>query len=528
MAVNEVVNVVYRAGLNNHQPDVQAAINQAILKTKEGKSVEVRFPKGSYFHDGLEKYFINVKGANNLIINGNGSKVDILRFNLGFATTTNSKNVVIMGFEVDYPKERTFLEGKITALDSKTNKIEVVLERTSPTYDDAYVKKGIAHMCLLDPVVNGRLKSGAGSFFRFQRDSTQKTGERMYTLKAAAKLSTDFKVGDRFVDFLRNGGATSMCFAQAIENLTFYDITSYGTSGGHYVVLASSILNVLRCNALIKDGRWFGGNADGVHCRGLKIGPWVEGCKFSGIGDDAIALYSRPMVALGPARESNLVLKSEFYDLEQGDEIALFNPLKGEIILETKVKSLDNNRKVILEKLLINPLRTGVSIVEDDQIWNRSKSCGDFVVRNNTFENIRRYGTVFRAKGGIVENNTYQGTSSSAIMSCNEPQYPNGLFCSDIIIISNKIKDYNFSTRSYAAITLALHGRYGNAMSFGPRNILLQNNQIEFNGQVALQAESAQNLALKRNRINDRMLDYADMKWVLFKNTQLVNWISEK
>ncbi len=45
------------------------------------------------------------------------------------------------------------------------------------------------------------------------------------------------------------------------------------------------------------------------------------------------------MVALGPARESDLVLKSEFYDLEQGDEIALFNPLKGEIILETKVKS---------------------------------------------------------------------------------------------------------------------------------------------------------------------------------------------
>ena len=69
-----------------------------------------------------------------------------------------------------------------------------------------------------------------------------------------------------------------------------------------------------------------------------------------------------------------------------------------------------------------------------DQLWNRSLSCGDFVIRNSRFCGIRRYGNVFRAATGVIENNIYESCSSAAIAFVNETQYPNGLYCSDITI----------------------------------------------------------------------------------------------
>src|SRR5690606_15651802 len=110
------------------------------------------------------------------------------------------------------PVQSTYVYGWITGLDNINRRVNVRMDSLSATYDESYVKAGIAHMSLLDSSTNGRLKYNTSNFFRFDRDSTIKTGDRLYSLKASGNFLAEFEVGDRFVDVLRNGGAGSMCY----------------------------------------------------------------------------------------------------------------------------------------------------------------------------------------------------------------------------------------------------------------------------------------------------------------------------
>ena len=101
------------------------------------------------------------------------------------------------------------------------------------------------------------------------------------------------------------------------------------------------------------------------------------------------------------------------------------------------------------------------------------------MIRHNTIRNIRRFGTVFRARRGVVEDNTYTAASSSGVLCVNEPSYPNGLFCSDILIRNNTFADCAFerAPRGPVAMFFIGLGKGGQpAIDLGPRRILIEGN----------------------------------------------------
>ncbi len=65
--------------------------------------------------------------------------------------------------------------------------------------------------------------------------------------------------------------------------------------------------------------------------------------------------------------------------------------------------------------MLPDDIKNDGPLVQNTQIWNRSKSCGDFLVRGSSFKNIRRYGTIFRSKRGFVEDNTIEDCPAAEI-----------------------------------------------------------------------------------------------------------------
>ncbi len=137
-------------------------------------------------------------------------------------------------------------------------------------------------------------------------------------------------------------------------------------------------------------------------------------------------------------------------------------------------------RYITFADVLPEDIKNDGHLVENTQIWNRSKSCGDFFVRGSSFKNIRRYGTVFRSKRGVVENNTYEGISSRGIVFVNGTPWPNGLYASEIIVRNNKIVDSCFDHPSGpAAISFLFNGYKRGATTIGPRNILIEGNSIE-------------------------------------------------
>jgi hypothetical protein len=320
------VQVAYDAAAPEHAAAVEAAVARARKLGQAGKSVRLVFPEGSYRCDKPGAALLNLDNLRDLVVDGGGSRVALLRYNSGLVQARKAENLAIMGFSVDFPGERTFLEGHIESADAKTGRVVVRLEPGSPGYDTPYVKRGAgaSFMSLLDPKIDGRLKAGGYNAYQFEEGiSASAAGSWTLTLKRPA-LAKYIAPGDRFVHFVREGGLPLNILFDS-RNVTFYDITSYATSSLHYAGIEGSLLNVLHCRWKIAPGRWFSGNADGVHCRGYVVGPWIEHCEIQAIGDDGIALYARPasIAEAQPGGKRNAcVCHGGLFNLEAGDEVS--------------------------------------------------------------------------------------------------------------------------------------------------------------------------------------------------------------
>jgi hypothetical protein len=345
------------------------------------------------------------------------------------------------------------------------------------------------------------------------------------------KRLAGIEVGDRFVHFVRKG-AKSLFYANGSQRLVYYQITNHRSGGGHYVGVSCSQIAVLHCRSDILGDRWYGGSADGLHIRGNRIGPWIESMSFNGIGDDGVALYSRPVRAsqTWPNGQRNaLIITPAFFDLEPGDNVSFFNPAEGRIFLETHVKEVEpvgKNYRVVFEDDIPREMAYGKSLQDDDQIWNRSTSNGNFMIRNSRFTNIRRFGVVFRAAAGVVEDCVFDGTSSSAILFFNETQYPNGLYCSDVIIRNNTINDCAFDSQPLGAIVFDFRRRATGALAVdhGPRRILIENNHITNTTATPLELGSARDIVLRGNTVDGKSLDPKQPGHTHIRNSENVRW----
>ena len=103
---------------------------------------------------------------------------------------------------------------------------------------------------------------------------------------------------------------------------------------------------------------------------------------------------------------------------------------------ETKTTVLDTDADVV-------GLRTGEDKTADC-FFNLDMSSGAFVIRNNTFRNIRRFGVLIQSGDGLVENNRFESTSSNGIMVRNSVDWPEGFPSGNLIIRGNTFEGCGF------------------------------------------------------------------------------------
>ena len=525
----EVVKIDLPNGKNDCTVAVKKTITRAEKLAASGKTVKIAFPAGDYyFGDKLSGSLIQLKEVSNIEIEGTGATLHFSNRRQGLIKAEGCDNISIAGFNVTYEKGVFRVQGRVEEVDYDNRIIKVRLEKDSPdfaasgsTAQDIFI--------LLDTDVDGRLKDKSSSFYRMDSYEKNKDGSYTVQLNSGGDI-TDWEVGGRFVYHFRSGSNMYVNFPEC-KNVTAYNLTTDGWGGMGFVSIKGSNFNILNCNTIMQEGNWMMGNADGVHIREHVVGPWLEGTHIQGLGDDGLALYARPVAIESAKPDGNAkaaICDTVFFNFEMGDEVSFFEPTLGKILLETVVLNVQKQedglylvefRDELPDTLITSeelhrlantePKKNGgwdskansSKLQDRTQIWNRSKSCGEFVIRNSKFTNIRRYGSVFRSKRGLIENNIYKSCSSKAINFRNETAWPNGLYASEIIIRNNEVEDCGFDGNGTQAVVSFEFERRGGGVvqSTGARNLLIEDNLIKDCPSPAMEFIATGNVLIRNN-----------------------------
>ena len=95
-------------------------------------------------------------------------------------------------------------------------------------------------------------------------------------------------------------------------------------------------------------------------------------------------------------------------DLRIGDELSFFDRTRGHELIRRHIESIDYTGRNI-EVTLDGPVPELRTNDQEDptQVFNASRSCGQFVFRDNTFLRGRRLGILAKGHLGLIENNRF-------------------------------------------------------------------------------------------------------------------------
>ena len=514
----EIITATVPGGQEDCTARIHATVAQAVASATSGNSVKLVFPAGDYyFGESLVGEVISLSGVKNIEVEGTGAIFHLSKRNQGLIEATACENVSVSGIKVTYAKSIFRVQGHVLSVNERTRSLTVSIQPESPGFDESVAPEHDIFI-LLHPSIDGRIKDGASTFYRKDSYVDHEDGTYTINLSEGGDFS-DWELGDRFVYHFRSGSKHYVDFSES-QNVTAYNLATDGWGSMGFVSKKGSNFNILNCKTEMQEGKWMMGNADGVHVREHVIGPWIEGLDMQATGDDGLAFYARciAMTSVKPDGDQKAaVCVAEYFNLEKGDEVSFFQPTQGRILLETTVISVEELGSSYLVRFadeLPDGMITGSPLIDVTQIWNRSKSCGEFMIRNSKFTNIRRYANVFRSKRGVVENNQYRGASSRAIYFRNETAYPNGLYASEIILRNNTIEDCSFDgAGTQAPIGFTFEGRGASVQSIGPRNILIEGQTIKDCPSPEIQLNGAANVLIRNNVVINSADEIENVKY---------------
>jgi hypothetical protein len=375
----------------------------------------------------------------------------------------------------------------------------------------------------LEPQPRGRILDNSPLVPGLKKESLRRTEAGFEVMASQPSYVSAVEPGDRLVQFSRSPGAEELFGAERCPDTTFLRVVNHSTSGGHYLLLECDAARILHCTSMPGEGRGYGGNADGAHVRSSTVGPWIEGCYFEAVGDDSVAIYAKGIAARSQPAADRVVLDAEFFNLAPGNKFMVFNPREGTPVGEpATVVTVEDQpaisggrpaKIVTFSPPLDAALKTDFPDPwNNDQAFNLSARNRGFVVRRNTFRDIRRYGVIARAEEGAIEENHIVGTSDSAITLQNEPNvWRNGLHSVGIRIANNLIEHCNFTTsaRDRGTIHITLRAikdpaqRWGEKLGGwkGHRDITITGNSIDEWRGCAISLQNIDGLVLTNNRI---------------------------
>jgi hypothetical protein len=537
---------------------------RAAIAAAPASSLITFAPKATYRLKPAEgdTHFLTLEKRDDLIIDGNDSLFVIENPSAGAVALRDCRRVTLRRFRFDYdplPHSIGTVESVNPAPAKETSTITLRRLPGYPDFDAPHMLANWSLGVILDSVIPGRMKAGSPLVVNFPgaKVTRNPAGADCFDVGiSSANHAKFFAKGDRVIIFAR-AHSNAFCAADAgCGDITLDRIVTHAAPGLQFVGIGSTDFKLLSCASVPRDAtRFFAGNADGAHVRANLLGPWIEGCAFDGIGDDGVALYNKGMAIHASPAPGTLTVAGTFMHLQPGDTFVIFNPFDGQLFgaprTVTAVRPAAENNPAgagVSEKWMQTAARADEASAgrlpatagawdvtftpaletkpgfpmgdatwwKNAQLFNRTRLNAGFVVKNNTFTSIRRYGVIARATDGVITGNTITGSSNSGITLLNEPNFwANGLHSERVLIARNKISAPAFDASSSAAggIAVNLRSLYDHSAEFRPkdgpvpkparlhRDIRIEDNTITDWNYRAILLRSATDCVVKGNTI---------------------------
>lgn len=489
-----------------------AGLRDAILTAYKAGAKRVVIAPGKYIlPGGNDRASLALHDLKNLEIEAHGVDLAIQDTGKDAVGLYGCHNVTLRGATVHYTVPHTG-QGKILNIghDDTGNYYEVQLDAGYPQdadFKSAYIMEGNSRR-----IKPGTWDMGAKSV------QPQANGQVRLYLNGQDGMPPKWNVGVGDYIVCRGPGAMMM-HLDGCEHCTLQDITLYWSGVFGFFDTGGGVANRYLHDTITYGPAPPGAthapllsqSADGLHCAEASVGPDIENCSFAGMPDDGIAIHgSYELVAQGQGITLIVGTKRGQCPWQIGDPIRVQNDKTG-LIADARVTAVAASDFTTMQKSSYRPfsdatlhyfqltLDRAIEAPFDSLAANPARCGAGFKIIGNTIMNHRARGMLLKADGGLIQNNTIDGSSIAGIVVSPETWWGEAGYSHNITIIGNTIRHTNYAMTGpwypqAAAVSITGEGSMGN------QNIKIINNTFEDIKAANLMVRWAQDVTIQGNR----------------------------
>lgn len=473
--------ITNRVGPPTGTNDIAIIQNALTFAVTNGAPTEVLFDSGVTYivtnNSRTADMPLNLTGANNVIINGNGCEILIKNPRIGFLHLAKCTNTIVENITVDYDP-LPFTQGFVTrnlytdppAGVAKEPAIEFRLDTgypapTNANYVDAFAYTNAERWGIVMDTNNpGRGADNRRTIYTYT-NVVQTNVSGVFKVKFGFASSMQGIQSNDFWCMVSRWNGSSVYGAANCYQLTFLNLTDYAGAAANFQASETPLVNEINCTVGIgpapagaMHGRIKSSNADGGYFGNSRIGPWVQGCHFTGLSDDVANAYTEPFVITNaPGTPTDTFSLWNYNNAARptpvaagtflpGDQLLFFDAYTG-AVFDQAVVTGTNSPDVTVDHA-ISGIVNGIYQTNTLVINNSLNTSAVYL--DNVFSNSRIHGIYCRANNILIAHNTISGMGLSAISGfpALDLGSPNSYVATNAIILDNVLSDCSYSYES--------------------------------------------------------------------------------